>query len=209
MEDIDIPVKVLKENANFFAEQITLQINEGICSLKYPESFKFANLTPAFKQGSRNLKDNYRPTSILPIISKLHKKLMCKQLSNHFDNIFSKLQCGFRKRFDTQYCLLLMIDKCKKAVDSNNVFGTVLTDLPKAFDCICHDLLVEKLHTYGLSLPALNMIQDYLFNRKQRTKIGSSESTREKIISDVPQGLILESLLFNMFLRDLYLELCR
>ena len=67
-----------------------------------------------------------------------------------------------------------MINKWKKAVDSNKDFGGILTDLLKAFDCICHDLLVAKLHAYGLSLLALKIIQDYLLNRKQITKIGSS-----------------------------------
>ena len=70
-----------------------------------------------------------------------------------------------------------MIDKWKKAIYSNKAFGALLTDLSKAFDCICHDLLVAKLRTYGLSLNALKMIQDYLLNQKQRTKIGSSYST--------------------------------
>ena len=83
---------------NFFAEQISFQFNQGIGSSKYAESFKFANITPAFKQGSRNVKDNYRPISIIPVVSKLFEKLMCKQLSNNFDNIFSKFQCSFRKR---------------------------------------------------------------------------------------------------------------
>ena len=89
---------------------------------------------------------------------------------------------------------------------SNKTFGAFLTDLSKAFDCICHDLLVTKLHAYGLSLPALKMIQDHLLNRKQRTKIGSSNSTWENIISGVLQGSILGSFLFNIFLCDLLLE---
>ena len=59
-----------------------------------------------------------------------------------------------------------MIVKWKKAVDNNNVFGAFLTDLSKAFDCICHDLLVAKLNANGLSLPALKMIQDYLPKQK-------------------------------------------
>ena len=80
-----------------------------------------------------------------------------------------------------------MIDKWKKAIDSNKVFGAILTDLSKAFDCISHDLLIAKLHAYGLSLPALKMIQDYLQNRKQRTRIGSSYSAWENIIVGVPQ----------------------
>ena len=99
-----------------------------------------------------------------------------------------------------------MIDKWKKAVDDNKAFGALLTDLSKAFDCICHGLLVPKLHAYGLSLPAMKMIQDYLLNQKQRTKVGSSNSTWENIISGVPQGTILGRLLFKIFFCDLFLE---
>ena len=89
-----------------------------------------------------------------------------------FNKIFLKFQCRFRKGFGVQYCILLMIDRWKKAIGSNKVFSAILTNLSKAFDCICHDLLV-----YGLSLPALKTIQDYLLHRKQRTKSGSSSST--------------------------------
>ena len=96
MQDTDIPIKVLKENKYLFAEQIYLQFNESFFVSQFPSNFKFASVTCAFKQVSRNLKNNYRPRSILNVVSKISEKLMWKQLSNQFDNIFSKFQCGFR-----------------------------------------------------------------------------------------------------------------
>ena len=157
VQDTDIPVKILKENAEFFAEYIYLQFSEAIKSPKFPDFFKFANIAPAFKQGSRNQKDNYRPISILPLISKIFEKLICSQLSNHFDNILSKFQCGFKRGYGPQHCLLLMIDKWKKAVDNNKIFGAVLTDFSKAFDCICHDLLIAKLNALWIIITGLEI----------------------------------------------------
>ena len=110
------------------------QFNEAICTSKFPACFKFANVTLVFKKGSRNQKDNYRPISILP--SKIFKKLICKQLSSHFDNALWKFQCDFRRSYSPQHFLLLMIDKWKKAVDNNKVLGILLTNLSKAFDCM-------------------------------------------------------------------------
>ena len=67
------------------------------------------------------------------------------------------------------------------------------------FDCLDHELLIFKLNAYGLNLPALKLIHDYLSNRKQRTKINSSYCSWHEIIFGVPQGSILGSLLFNIF----------
>ena len=61
------------------------------------------------------------------------------------DKVLSKYQCGFRKGCNAQHCLLVMIEKRKKAVDNGNVFGALLTDLSKAFDCLSHDLIIAKL----------------------------------------------------------------
>ena len=87
VQDSDIPVKLLRGNPEFFAEQICCQFNEAICSSIFPASFKLANITPVFKVGSRNQKNNYRPKSNLLIIGKIFEKLISQQLSSHFDNI--------------------------------------------------------------------------------------------------------------------------
>ena len=114
------------------------------------------------------------------------------------DQFLSKYQCGFRKGFNVQHCLLAMLEKWKKAVDTKNVFGALLTDLSKAFDCFSRDLIIAKLNAYGFRLPALNLIQNYLANRKQRTKINDSYSPRSNILFGVPQGSILEPHLFKL-----------
>ena len=129
---------------------------------------------------------------------------MSNQLSLYFKNFFSKFQCGFQKGFSTQHCLVLMLEKLKHAVDNKKVFGALLTDLSKAFDCICHDLLIAKLNAYSPPLPTLKLVHNYLQNCKQGTKNGTAYSQWKEIFSGVPQGTILGPLPFNTFLCDLF-----
>ena len=77
---------------------------------------------------------------------------MNNQLSKYFEKTISDFQCGLWKGFSTQHSLLLMIEKWKHAVDNSKVFGALLTDLSKAFDCVWHDLLTEKLNAYDFLL---------------------------------------------------------
>ena len=98
-----------------------------------------------------------------------------------------------------------MTEKQKKAVDNGNIFGGLLTDLSKAFDCFPHDLIIAKLNSYGFNLRALNLIHNYLTKRKQRTKINQLYSSWQDMLSGVPQGSILGPILLNIFLSDMFL----
>ena len=173
-------------------------------SSTFPAALKLAHITPAFKKGSKNSKENYRPISILPNISKIYERCMYKQMSDYLGNFFSKFQCGFRQGISAQHCLLAMIENWKKCVDKGKTFGALLTDLSKAFDCLPHDLIIAKSNPYGFSLSASKLIHSYLSHRKQRTKINSSNSSWEEILFGIPQGSILAPLLFNIFVSDLF-----
>ena len=87
-------------------------------------------------------------------------------MSAYFDEIFSKYQHVFRKGYSTQQCLLALLEKWKAAVDKGKVFGALLTDFSKSFDCLNHELLIGKLNVYGFTLPALKLVHDYLSDIK-------------------------------------------
>ena len=150
--------KSFKIKCKFFAKFICSRFNKSKNSSKFPLSFKLTNTTPICKTEARNHRNNYRPVSILPLISKIFENIINRLLSIDFEEILSKFQCGFRKGFSTQHCLFLMLGKWKRAVDGNKVFRALLSDLSKTFDCIYHILLIAKLNAYKLSLSSLKLV---------------------------------------------------
>ena len=87
-----------------------------------------------------------------------------------------KHQFGFQKGYSAQQCLLALLEKWRRAIDRGQMFGALLTDLPKTTDCLDHELLITKFNACGFYLPALKLVHDYLSNRKQRTKINRTYS---------------------------------
>ena len=157
-QQYDIPIKILKENSEIFSYILCHNFNNSLFSKVFPSSLKKADITPVYKKDEKFLKNNYRPVSILPSVSKIYERCIYDQVNDYFHPLFSILQCGFRKKFNAQHCLLVLVGKCREVLDKRRYAGILLTDLSKAFDCINHELLIAKLHAYGFSLESLTFI---------------------------------------------------
>ena len=143
-QDTEIPTKIIKENEDIFADILLANFNDSVGKSNFPSSLKKANITPVFKNGNRNSKDNYRPVTIFPNMSKIFERCIFRQLYSFMLEFLSKYQCGFRKGYSTQHCLLAMLEKWKSAVDKRKSFGALLTVLPKTFDSLSHEILLNK-----------------------------------------------------------------
>ena len=132
---------------------------------------------------------------------------MYSQIYEYLNKILSKWQCGFRQGYSAHHYLLVMIEKSRPCLDNGAVSGALLTDLFKAFDCILHDLLIAKLAAYGFDYNSLQMLQSYLSNKKQRTKINDACSKYCEILFGFPRGSILGPLLFNTYICDIFYDI--
>ena len=121
----------------------------------FSNGLKKADIKPVYKKDDPFDETNYRPISILPALSKAFERCLYDQIYEYIDTILSKVQCGFRKGFSTQYSLIAMIEKCRKNMDEGKSGAVLLTDLSKGFDCIVHDFLITKLEAFGFSYEVL------------------------------------------------------
>ena len=135
------------------------------------------------------MKENYRPVSLLPHVSKVFDRIIYKEINTCMEDKLSKYLTGFRNSHGTQHLLVTMIEKWKKAVNNGEYVSALFLDLLKAFGRINHELLLAKLKAYGFSSNALKLMHSDLKNRKQQVQINNKFSSESTVIAEIKGSL--------------------
>ena len=173
-------------------------------SATIPAEWKEATISPIYKQkGSRSDMSNYRPISLLGILSKVLESIIAAQLAEHVERYLPVHQSGFRHNDGTAFQLARIIHQLAKGIDDGQHILSCYYDLSKAFDRVWHEGLLAKLEHLGVQGAALAWLKAYLTNRRQRVRVNNSFSTWSSVPAGVPQGSVLGPLLFLIYTSDL------
>lgn len=182
-------------------------INSSLTSGIFPSKLKTSIVKPLHKKGRKMDINNYRPITLIPVISKVYEKIMHKRLIGFLNKytIINNEQNGFQKGKSTTTATFSLVKSITENIDKKHPVTVVFLDMSKAFDLVNHNKLRDKCENYGIRGPALNWLRTYLSDRQQCVEVSHIDknltlnSYRSRLSynrSGVPQGSILGLLLF-------------
>ena len=201
----DISLSVIKRNSYLFAIPLTILFNQSVSTGTFPSLLKTAKITPIHKSGPDDDPKNYRPISQLTIFSKIFETLMKTYLIDYLENknILNPSQYGFRRNRSTFQALNVFSNDVFSAIDKKHSVLSIFIDFAKAFDTVNHNILINKMHHYGIRGSILSWFKDYLKDRLQYTVFSGEKSSTTTVNLGVPQGSVLGPILFLIYINDI------
>ena len=203
--DGDIPARIIKGCKTALAPLLLRMWSDSMNSSMIPPAYKEQFITPIHKKDCKTEAKNYRPVSLTSHIIKIFERIVRKKLVNHLEenNMLSLKQHGFRKGRSCLTQLLQHIDFILENYGDNAETDVIYLDYAKAFDKVDHNLLLQKLKSYGIVGKLYDWIKEFLTSRTQTVMVDGFLSAAAIVLSGVPQGSVLGPILFLIYVNDM------
>ena len=184
----EIPARLLKKTAEQIAPSLAQLFNISVHQGDLPGEWKLANIIPVYKMGDKAQVENYRPISLLSIVSKVLERCILVQIRDHLKGLISHVQHGFTTGRSCVTQLIEVLDCIGSQLDSGKQTDVIYLDMSKAFDTVSHSILASKRRQFNIIGNALNWFKAYLHCRQMRVTVLGATSSQRPVTSGVPQG---------------------